>query len=409
MRKVFKEAVEPYSCHNTWRRRTHKQLFKLYRKCKHPLLLFVAMEHCSSEDWKWRNTYCNQLLELIRKLKSPILPDLFLARTYGHLVYNWCTSQTRDPLKVRDVATLVATHLKQAWESGDFSAHPELFAESVVNLQSFHLVLLEDYSAVIESIPLTGEHLWIKEVHLAVKHRNIAWLHRGGGWASTVEKSAWQEFRDNLSKAEAHAREAIRLQPDSILAHKVLLNVVGPRADAETLRSCFENTIALCFDSPQPYRTYLNFSGPRWGGSQETQLAFAAECVDTERWDTGVPDHFITACNGFMSDMRDLGTGESTKKLMRSSAARKLAKRYLAGRREHPTGSESYRTGIEIAINWHFLDRNEAVALAADHPDVITKEFCQRWNLDQAALRKPESAEKDKNKAEQEAEAANVF
>jgi hypothetical protein len=69
----------------------------------------------------------------------------------------------------------------------------------------------------------------------------------------------------------------------------------------------FDRGAALQMDYTAAYWTMLDDLEPRWHGSHEEMLRFARECVETERYDTPVPQILFDAVSRIESNEHDAG------------------------------------------------------------------------------------------------------
>jgi hypothetical protein len=121
------------------------------------------------------------------------------------------------------------------------------------------------------------------------KHNDAyAWAKRGEGWASDVKPEAWPEFEQYEKYARGNWEKAHALRPDYPEAATNLIRVTKATGLGNP-REWFDRAVAAQFDWLPAYYSMVQALMPRWGGSHEGMLAFAKECLDTQRFDTSVP------------------------------------------------------------------------------------------------------------------------
>ncbi len=147
---------------------------------------------------------------------------------------------------------------------------------------------------------------WIKHMFMGRYYRDRAWDARGGGWASKVTREGWEEFGKYLPRAAAHFRRAWQLHPEYPEGAVALINIAKAGGDQQwTPRDWFYEAVRAQLDYTPAYSSLRGALQPRWGGSYEEMLTFAAECVDTNRWDTCVPNQVIDTLYAIQQESPD--------------------------------------------------------------------------------------------------------
>jgi hypothetical protein len=132
---------------------------------------------------------------------------------------------------------------------------------------------------------------WIKTLMAARRKHRAAWDARGGGFAHTVTEEGWKLFHQHLEDAEALLLPAWNERPDRPEIAALMLDIClgcKPNALAKG-RLWLERTVEAEFDHLPAYVSYLWMLRDRWYGDARMREAFALECLDTARHDTGVP------------------------------------------------------------------------------------------------------------------------
>ena len=143
------------------------------------------------------------------------------------------------------------------------------------------------FAACLEAEPIPWWH-----VHMlaGTYYRELAWKHRGGGFAPSVTKDGWRKFEEYLQLAAAHYMRAWQMHPEHPEAAAMLIHVSMAGGDPEwSPRDWFQQAVTSQFDYLPAYEALGWSLTPRWGGSHRQMLAFARECIETDRWDTRVP------------------------------------------------------------------------------------------------------------------------
>ncbi len=116
-----------------------------------------------------------------------------------------------------------------------------------------------------------------------------AWRARGGGYADTVTEKGWQEFREHLTKARNHYKQAWQLNPERPLAAARMIYVSLGETGLAEMRLWFDRTVAAQLDYPSAWSDLRWGLRPRWYGDLEAMLAFGKTALNTRRFDTDVP------------------------------------------------------------------------------------------------------------------------
>jgi hypothetical protein len=138
---------------------------------------------------------------------------------------------------------------------------------------------------------------WIKTLIAARRKFRAAWDARGGGFAHTVTEEGWKLFYKYLEEAEAILLPAWKERPDRPEIATLMLDIsLGCRGNALAKgRLWLERTVEAEFDHLPAYVIYLWMLRDRWYGDARMREAFALECLDTARYDTGVPAFALEA------------------------------------------------------------------------------------------------------------------
>ena len=107
-----------------------------------------------------------------------------------------------------------------------------------------------------------------------------AWLIRGGGFAKTVEKSAWPKFHEKLRLAKNDLERAWELNPNDPNSSSELIEVaIGLSLPEEEMEQYFQQGISVCPWHFQLHLQKLRYLMPKWHGSTSEMFNFAEQCL----------------------------------------------------------------------------------------------------------------------------------
>ena len=178
-------------------------------------------------------------------------------------------------------------------------------------------------------------------------YRDMAWEARGGGFAHTVSRSGWEDFSELMPHAAQHFMRAWLLHPSVPEAPEALIEMGYTGGDERwDAVDWFHVAVRSQLDHYAAYDALLWSMTPRWGGSHQEQLAFAHKCLDTDRWDTGVPAY---AFRVLLQINRELGDGYPFGKL---PGVMDVVDRYVAEARQGIAKGQAVADAW--ATNWAF-------------------------------------------------------
>jgi tetratricopeptide (TPR) repeat protein len=183
-----------------------------------------------------------------------------------------------------------------------------------------------------------GADPWLVELaagELAIKR---AWDARGTGFADSVTEEGWKTFAAQLAAAREHLTKAWRLHPEYPEAASRMITVVMGESEShgDTEGLWFDRAVAAQFDYLPAYTAFVNALLPQWGGSLEAMYAFGLECLNTKRFDTGVPEVFLNViwqmseCEGVGDIWRAPGVYQNLRALSEGELARPDLSKALA-------------------------------------------------------------------------------
>lgn len=140
-------------------------------------------------------------------------------------------------------------------------------------------------------------------------YERLAWKHRGNGFANKVTEQGWKGFNENMPKAHLHYQRAWHLDESFVVAPHGLIKLTKAKTllNNTTPRFWFLVATNSLVDYAGSYNEYIFTLYPRWGGSHEQMLAFAHECLKTNRWDTDIPSFSMDVLQRIR---KEVGTSE---------------------------------------------------------------------------------------------------
>jgi hypothetical protein len=119
---------------------------------------------------------------------------------------------------------------------------------------------------------------------------DMAWSARGNGYADTVTREGWIVFQKNLALARADLEHAWKLNSkQSKIAIAMMTVVLGDGGDRKQLELWFNRAMEVDTNSYAACQKKMYFLEPKWYGSDEEELAFGRECVQSTKWGGRVP------------------------------------------------------------------------------------------------------------------------
>ncbi|MFH0879977.1 MAG: DUF4034 domain-containing protein, partial [Lentisphaerota bacterium] len=146
---------------------------------------------------------------------------------------------------------------------------------------------------------------WISHVLEGIYHVSAAWTIRSGALAKEVSKKQWKGFFRELDTAREHLIKAHELHPEFPEAAEHMIVISMARSDDLGEQYWFNQAVTAQFDYLPAYRSLLLALYPRWGGSWEEMQAFGLRCLQTERFDTLVPNVYVRSIAAIAQDMGD--------------------------------------------------------------------------------------------------------
>ena len=115
-------------------------------------------------------------------------------------------------------------------------------------------------------------------------HRDVAWEARGTGFAGTVPESAWPIFERHSELCLDWRRLAIVADPRNVDLYVRLLNIARTQDVGLSDEAIFNAALAVERDNTETIEQFSVSQAPRWGGSQEAQIALCRELIAADQW-----------------------------------------------------------------------------------------------------------------------------
>jgi hypothetical protein len=108
---------------------------------------------------------------------------------------------------------------------------------------------------------------------LAGAHKQVAWDYRGSGWANTVSDNAWRQFRSHNEQGILLLEKTLKDAPPTPYVCEELCQIYGSNGPGEKMHAVHEILIRQWPDCIDTWYAVLNYTRPRWGGSNEEAMA----------------------------------------------------------------------------------------------------------------------------------------
>jgi hypothetical protein len=121
-------------------------------------------------------------------------------------------------------------------------------------------------------------------------YADYAWKARGSGYADSVSSQGWKLFEQRLDVADAALTKAWSLNPhDERIARAMLTVELGQGKGRPRMEQWFQRAMALNTNNYDACWAKLYYLEPKWYGSRDQMLEFAAECLNSDKWGGHVP------------------------------------------------------------------------------------------------------------------------
>jgi Domain of unknown function (DUF4034) len=119
---------------------------------------------------------------------------------------------------------------------------------------------------------------------------HLAWKARGGGYANEVTAEGWTGFSNNLAIAQDALEHAWKLNPKKPeIAEQMMSVMLGQGGGRDRMETWFNRAMDLNTNDYDACYQKLFYLEPKWYGSDEDELAFGRECLESTKWGGRVP------------------------------------------------------------------------------------------------------------------------
>jgi len=127
-------------------------------------------------------------------------------------------------------------------------------------------------------------------------YADYAWESRGTGYADSVTSQGWALYEKRLEVAEEALTKAWELNPrDERIARAMMTVELGQGKGRARMEQWFERAMALNTNYYDACWAKLYYLEPKWHGSRDAMLEFAAECLNSKKWGGHVPYVLVDA------------------------------------------------------------------------------------------------------------------
>jgi hypothetical protein len=193
-------------------------------------------------------------------------------------VHHWRDEAKRFLTEVVDDKGTPGKEVAEAWT---------LLLDSVARSKDeWHDIYLSLEPAIFKNWPSESGLYLLKGRYYA----DFAWEARGTGYADSVSSQGWALYTKRLDVAEEALNKAWELNPqDERIARAMLTVELGQGKGRARMEEWFERAMALNTNYYDACWAKLYYLEPKWYGSREAMLEFAAECLNSKKWGGRVP------------------------------------------------------------------------------------------------------------------------
>ena len=199
-------------------------------------------------------------------------------------------------------------------------------------------------------------------------HIDLAWSARGSGYADSVTKEGWEGFKNNLDLAREALERAWKLNPEQTkVAIKMMTVVLGQGGDRKQLELWFNRAMEAdtnCYDA---CLNKLYFLEPKWYGSDEEELAFGRECLNSTKWGGRVPLILVDAHSYINSRLEGLAQTNYWKQPEVWSDIQASYDRFFELNPDEARYYNNYARYAYLGEQWDKL--NELIPKLGEHPN----------------------------------------
>ncbi|TDU81481.1 hypothetical protein EI77_00790 [Prosthecobacter fusiformis] len=265
-----------------------------------PLILTLAAQAFYAENQDWR--VGKELLERVLNLSGlPTAVEVMALRTQ-------IPQLMQEGAEYRYVRGRLVDVMIRAISDGTYDAEADaVMVRHQIAVLDLVGVTMPSYLARWQETVAGSEWPdWVKWTLQGYGEIELAWLERSSDWAATVKDEQWEGFAAHLKIAREHLVKAWEARADRPEAAGLMVTVtMGDSGGDDELRLWFDRSVKAQFDYQAAYNNLLWAYRPRWCGSHELMLAFGRACIETGRFDTGVPSQMFYAAMDVASEEND--------------------------------------------------------------------------------------------------------
>ncbi len=335
--------------------------------CDDPMVLYCCATAYEDAEQKERaEALLREALEGFEGSRYPGIRTAFALMRLSRLLSRAPDQQTRnDAAMMRQQAVRLF-----ARATGDGTYRPDEMRVMLAQLRAqWDDLGLGEKRVFYETVRDTAGHpLYVEQVIGGMYEIDAAWDARGGKLAYKVSERKWQRFEEHLKKARELLVAAWRAHPEFPDAPALMIPVTagGYAKPWETPRMWFDRAVAAQFDFGEAYH-------------------LGVECLETKRFDTGVPFWFFEAVQRIAVDMEwDDAYWKKRKTYPR-------LQEMFAGYAEQglPSRRDYYRS-VQAAVEWYYQHYDEARGILEELGDRFDDSVFSDWFETPAAQAKRE-------------------
>jgi len=188
-------------------------------------------------------------------------------------IHHWRDEAKRFLTEVVNDKTTPGKEVAEAWT--------QLVDSAARSKDEWHDIYLSLEPAVFKN--------WTKEPEIYLLkgryYTDYAWEARGSGYADSVTSKGWTLYTKRLEVAEDALTKAWELNPlDERIARAMMTVELGQGQGRARMEQWFERAMALNTNYYDACWAKLYYLEPKWYGSHEAMLEFAAECLNSKKW-----------------------------------------------------------------------------------------------------------------------------
>lgn len=266
--------------------------------CDDPMVeLFAGNSYCNLNYMKEGLPLLEKSLNAFEHSRYPKAEALTLAKRLVIM-------HSDNPVLISDELSKKALKLYIKWmgdclDDGGFKPGDDRIAIDLV-LTGMRYQLTGHWKEVLKSTEGKGRAIpYAAKVIVGDAYMGVGWDARGNDFAYKVPPEGWKGLESNMRIAEKKLTDAWRSHPDFPEAPAYMIEVsMGLKGDKrDGLQTWFNRAVAVQMDFMPAYDAIERALLPWWFGSPQELYDFGALCLKTKRFDTCVPEQFLSMIN----------------------------------------------------------------------------------------------------------------